>query len=61
MTPVSRFTIDHFKPVITERLEPWKVASAAPLAPGQRITVLGSNGLTLDVQADPTTTQGPTS
>ena len=41
--------------------ERWKVASAAPLAPGQRITVLGSNGLTLDVQADPTTTQGPTS
>ena len=41
--------------------ERWKVASAAPLAPGQRITVLGSRGLTLDVQPEPTATQGPTS
>ncbi len=32
--------------------ERWKVASAAPLRPGQRITVLGSQGLTLDVRAD---------
>jgi membrane-bound serine protease (ClpP class) len=33
--------------------ERWKVASAQPLAPGQRIRVLGLHGLTLQVQADP--------
>jgi membrane-bound serine protease (ClpP class) len=32
--------------------ERWKVVSAAPLAPGQHIRVLGLKGLTLEVQAD---------
>ena len=32
--------------------ERWKVASSRPLAPGQRVRVLGLRGLTLDVQAD---------
>jgi membrane-bound serine protease (ClpP class) len=32
--------------------ERWKVASSRPLAPGQRIRVLGLRGLTLEVQAD---------
>jgi membrane-bound serine protease (ClpP class) len=32
--------------------ERWKVASGQPLAPGQRIRVLGLHGLTLDVQPD---------
>ncbi|HJV95114.1 MAG TPA: nodulation protein NfeD, partial [Albitalea sp.] len=42
--------------------ERWKVASAQPLSPGQRITVLGSHGLVLDVQATTTeTTKGPSS
>ena len=41
------------------RGERWKVASAAPLTPGQCITVLGSRGLMLDVQAN--TEAGPSS
>jgi membrane-bound serine protease (ClpP class) len=41
--------------------ERWKVASAQPLVPGQRITVLGSHGLVLDVQATTATTKGPSS
>jgi membrane-bound serine protease (ClpP class) len=32
--------------------ERWKVASDRPLAPGQRVRVLGLRGLTLEVQAD---------
>jgi membrane-bound serine protease (ClpP class) len=32
--------------------ERWKVASNRPLAPGQRVRVLGLRGLTLEVQAD---------
>jgi len=32
--------------------ERWKVASTQPLAPGQRVRVLGLRGLTLEVQAD---------
>jgi membrane-bound serine protease (ClpP class) len=32
--------------------ERWKIDSAQPLAPGQRIRVLGLRGLTLQVQAD---------
>ena len=32
--------------------ERWKVASNQPLAPGQRVRVLGLRGLTLEVQAD---------
>jgi membrane-bound serine protease (ClpP class) len=43
------------------RGERWKVASAAALAPGQRVTVLGSHGLTLDVHADTDSTQGASS
>jgi 7-cyano-7-deazaguanine synthase len=33
--------------------ERWKVHSSDSLLPGQRIRVLGLNGLTLEVQADP--------
>ncbi len=46
------------------RGERWRVTSSQPLAPGQRIRVLGLHGLTLDVQIDteiPTKTQGVTS
>ncbi|MFC5520110.1 NfeD family protein [Polaromonas jejuensis] len=46
------------------RGERWRVSSPQPLAPGQRIHVLGLHGLTLDVQIDtetPTKTQGVTS
>jgi membrane-bound serine protease (ClpP class) len=32
--------------------ERWKVASGQPLAPGQRIRVVGMNGLTLEVRAE---------
>ena len=32
--------------------ERWKVVSSQPLAPGQRVRVLGLHGLTLEVQAD---------
>jgi membrane-bound serine protease (ClpP class) len=32
--------------------ERWKVTSSQPLAPGQRVRVLGLRGLTLEVQAD---------
>jgi membrane-bound serine protease (ClpP class) len=32
--------------------ERWKVASAQDLVPGQRVRVLGSHGLTLDVQPE---------
>ncbi|WP_372529072.1 NfeD family protein [Piscinibacter sp.] len=41
--------------------ERWKVASADPLEPGQRVTVLGSHGLVLDVQATTETRKGPSS
>jgi membrane-bound serine protease (ClpP class) len=46
---VERVDVDEIWALIDG--ERWKVVSAAALTPGQRVTVLGSHGLTLDVQA----------
>jgi membrane-bound serine protease (ClpP class) len=39
--------------------ERWKVTSPDPLAPGQRVCVVGLRGLTLDVRAEPDSTWPP--
>jgi membrane-bound serine protease (ClpP class) len=40
--------------------ERWKVRSAQPLLPGQQVRVLGLDGLTLEVRAEPQESSGGT-